>query len=136
MGGNRTCAIVYTAVVFLAGMIGGALLMNLGEHFWLHPSGHVVTQGSWEKSGRQQYIEQFKRELNLNDAQSAQLVTILDETMRQYDDLHSFSHHIRDDGLTRIRAMLNPDQQKRFDEITKRMKSSEQNPLAKKKAAK
>jgi len=117
---NRSRAILYTMVVFCAGAVAGALLMNLREHMWLHPSGHVVSAGSWDNVDRRHYIEQFKKELNLTETQSQQLEIVLDETMRQYSDLHTFSHHIRDEGLTRIRAMLDETQRKRFDEIVKK----------------
>lgn len=118
---NRSRAIVYTAVVFLAGVVAGGLLMNLREHLWLHPSGHVVSASRWGDADRRHYVEQFKKELNLTEVQSQQLELVLDQTMRQYHDLHTFSHHIRDEGLTRIRIMLDDNQRKRFDEITKKM---------------
>lgn len=121
---NRSRAILYTTVVFCAGLVAGALLMNLREHIWLHPSGHVVSASSWGAADRGHYIEQFKTELKLTEPQSLQLETILDQTMRQYHDLHSFSHHIRQEGFTRIRAMLDDTQRKRFDEITKKMACS------------
>lgn len=126
MANNRTCAIIYTVVVFFAGLVAGTLLMNITEHFWLHPGGHVITPRAWQATDRQKYVEQFKREVSLNDAQGRQLESILDETMRQYDDLHSFTHHIRDDGIARIRAILNDDQRKRFDELTRKRAPAEQ----------
>ncbi len=118
---NRTCAVVYSLVIFLAGAVAGAMVMNLTEHFVLHRGRPIVEQTrKWDDSGRAHYVERFKSELNLSDPQSHQLEQILDETMRQYDDLHSFSHHIRQEGLMRIRAMLDDNQRKRFDEIIRK----------------
>ena len=115
---DRGRAILYTGVVFAAGMIAGALLMNLGEHLWLHRGRHAPIPASSSAIDRH-VIEQFKTELKLTEAQSQQLETILDETVRQYHDLRSFSYHIREEGIARIRAMLDDNQRKRFDEIVK-----------------
>ncbi len=122
----RKYAVLYTAIVFVAGAVAGALVMNLAEHFWIHPGGTIsATNPRWNDADRAHYVEKFKAELKLTDEQCRQLEKVLDETMRQYDDLHSFSHHIREEGLTRIRAMLNEEQLRRFDEITKRMAEAE-----------
>ena len=43
--------------------------------------------------------------------------------MRQYHDLRTFSHHIRDEGITDIRAILNDEQRQRFDQLTGRIAS-------------
>ena len=118
---NRSRAILYSAVVFLAGIVAGALLMNLREHLWLHPQGHVVTAASWAQADRSHYIEQIKTELELTEAQGREMEAILDATMRQYHDLHTFSHHVREEGLTSIRAILNEEQRHRFDEIVGKM---------------
>ena len=116
-------AVLYIFVVFFAGVIAGALLMNVLEHVWIHPGMTARASSApraWD-ADRRHYMEQFRKELNLTDDQARQLEEILDETMRQYNDLHSFSHHIREDGLTRIRAILNDDQRKRFNDLTRKM---------------
>lgn len=117
-------ALLYVAIVFLSGALAGALGMSFAEHYWLHPR-QASAAGMWA-SDRQHSIDLFKRQLNLRDDQTRQLETILDETMRQYEDLHSFTHHIRDDGLMRIRAMLDDNQRKEFDTLTRRMETPEQ----------
>ena len=118
---NRSRAILYSAVVFFAGMVAGALLMNLQEHLWLHPQGHIVSAASWDEADRAHYIEQIKQELQLTESQTRQLEATLDATMRQYHDLHTFSHHIREEGIAQIRAILNEDQRQRFDHIVGKM---------------
>ena len=118
---NRGRAVLYTAVIFLAGIVAGAVLMNLREHLWLHPQGHVVTAASWAQADRSHYIEQIKTELELTEAQSREMEAILDATIRQYHDLHTFSHHIREEGIASIRATLNDEQRHRFDEIVGKM---------------
>ena len=118
---NRSRAILYSAVVFLAGIVAGALLMNLREHLWLHPRGHVVTTASWDQADRAHYIEQIETELQLTETQSQKMEAILDATLRQYHDLHTFSHHIREEGITSIRDIFDEEQRHRFDEIVGKM---------------
>lgn len=131
---QQSRAVLYVVVVFFVGVVTGALSMNVIEHFWIHPRGINITAASVPRttlSSRDRYIEQFKKELNLTDDQSKQLESILDETMRQYDDLHSFSHHIRDDGVARIRAILTDTQRQKFDEITRKRDDSAKKPARK-----
>ena len=118
---NRGRAILYTAVVFCAGIVTGALLIHLQRNLSANPQGHVVTPASWEQADRSHYIEQVKTELELTEAQGREMEAILDVTMRQYHDLHAFSHHIREEGITSIRAILNEEQRHRFDEIVGKM---------------
>jgi len=117
-------ALLYVLLVFFSGSIAGALGMHLVEHFWLHPQ-QAAAAPNWP-ADRQYYIEQFKKELNLTDDQSKRLESILDDTMKQYEDLHSFTHRVRDDGLMQIRAMLDDNQRKQFDELTRRIETPEQ----------
>lgn len=112
---NRNRAIIYTLVIFVAGGLTGAVLTNLYEHFIRHPAGHVITPTSWVRADRAHYIEKLRKDLELTEAQTRDLETILDETMRQYHDLHAFSHHIRDEGIERIKTILNEKQRKRFE---------------------
>lgn len=112
---DRGKAILFTLVVFLCGLSAGALLQNLTEHYWLHRGRHLPAP-SWEPE-RASIIDKFRAELNLNDAQTEKLKTILDQAVRQYHDLHSFSEHVRGEGIKQIRDMLDPSQRARFDQI-------------------
>jgi hypothetical protein len=127
----RSRALLYITLIFFSGVIAGALGMNLLErYYWVPP--HPAAAANWEDADRQAYVELFKRQLNLTDDQTRRLETILDETMKQYHDLHFFTHHIRDDGLTRVRAMLTDEQRKRFDELTRKMEPPSNPPKGKK----
>lgn len=121
---GRYRAVVYSLVVFIAGGLTGAVLMNLYEHFFRHPAGHVITPSSWRSSDREHYIEKLRGDLQLNEVQARELETILDETMRQYYDLHAYSHHIRQEGIERIRAMLDDGQRKRFERLIREKKEA------------
>ncbi len=114
----RSRALVYIVLIFCSGAVAGALLMNVAEHFWMHPAPSAAAPRP--DPGAKPYVEEFRKELHLTDDQSRQLEEILDETMKQYSDLHTFSHHVRDDGIARIRAILNDEQRKQFDELLKK----------------
>jgi Spy/CpxP family protein refolding chaperone len=68
-----------------------------------------------------QILESMQRELGLNDQQSQQIRTILDDTRGQYRSLRTEVRPrydvIRQQARTRIRAVLSPEQQQRFDKM-------------------
>lgn len=68
-----------------------------------------------------QMLEKMRGDLNLNDQQSQQIRAILDDTRTQYRSLRTEVRprydSIRQQARTRIRAVLSPEQQKRFDAI-------------------
>jgi len=114
---DRAKTVVFILVVFLSGVVSGALLQNLGEHYWLHRGRHLPINRDWEAAERGSMIQRLQAELRLTDAQTKRLEAILDQTLRQYHDLHSFTEHIRREGIKQIRDMLEPGQRVRFDEI-------------------
>jgi hypothetical protein len=120
---EKAKGIVFILVVFLSGILTGALLQNLAEHYWLHRGRHLPAAKSSEASERASMTEWLRAELKLSDAQAEQLNTTLDHSARQYDDLHLFTEHIREDGRARIRAVLDPVQRARFDAILNESKS-------------
>jgi Spy/CpxP family protein refolding chaperone len=64
-------------------------------------------------------FERMKRDLNLNDQQAAQIRAILDETRDEYRQLRAEVRPrydaVRQNARTRIRALLTPEQQQKFD---------------------
>lgn len=119
-------SLLYVVIVFFSGAIAGALVMNVAEHYWLHPRQAAAAETWGNGDERRSAIELFKKQLNLTPDQTKRLEVILDETMTQYEDLHSFTHHIRDNGLMEIRALLDENQRKRFDELRGRVETPEQ----------
>ena len=115
--GQRAKAILFFLVVFISGALTGAALQKLIEHYWLHPQ--LKLAPLQQKSQRAAMIERFQLELRLSDPQTKQLTGILDRTMRQYDDLHTYTEHIREDGIRQIRDMLDTNQRAHFEEILK-----------------
>ncbi|HEY0385361.1 MAG TPA: hypothetical protein VGC64_05090 [Pyrinomonadaceae bacterium] len=64
-------------------------------------------------------LEEMKRDLNLNEQQATQIRAILDHTRNDYRALRAEVRPrydtLRQNARTRIRALLTPEQQQRFD---------------------
>ncbi|MFL6255760.1 MAG: hypothetical protein ACJ74T_12175 [Pyrinomonadaceae bacterium] len=71
------------------------------------------------KRNPEHMFERMRRDLELNEQQSAEVRKILDETRNEYRTLRSEARPrfdaIRQSARTRIRALLTPEQQQRFD---------------------
>jgi Spy/CpxP family protein refolding chaperone len=101
-------------VVFALGCVTGASLDSL------YRSRAGSLRGEMRgPHGPDQFIENMRRDLNLNDQQSQQIRAILDDTRNQYRSLRTEVRPrydaIRQQARSRIRAMLSPEQQQRFD---------------------
>lgn len=95
-------AIFSFILVFLCGTVAGAIGMSL------YKNNHGVPPVS---SGFSLFsVTEMKSELNLSDDQSRQLISILDDFSHYYDNVLA-------DGSSRIRQILDPEQQKRFDRL-------------------
>jgi Spy/CpxP family protein refolding chaperone len=68
---------------------------------------------------KQDVFEHMKRDLNLNEQQSTEIRAILDQTRNDYRALRAEVRprydQVRQNARTRIRALLTPEQQQRFD---------------------
>lgn len=109
---------VYFLLTFVLGLIIGAA----GMVVWAWNSGH------WRQPfGRRHLVRNLSRDLNLNDAQVKQLNQIIDGTSRQFEALHRQVEpqfeSLRKQSNDQIRAILNPDQAKKFDEMVRRWRA-------------
>ncbi len=100
-------AIVSLVLVFLCGVVLGALVMGYGEHTGIIHSHKPATAAS---RGFAISAEEMRRQLDLSDQQARQLNSILDDFGRYYDNLMA-------DGQTRIRQILNDEQRRKFDRL-------------------
>jgi len=101
-------------VVFALGCVTGA---SLDSFYRSRAVGsRAETRGP---HGPDQFVENMRRDLNLNDQQSQQIRAILEETRNQYRSLRTEVRPrydaIRQQARSRIRAALSPEQQQRFD---------------------
>jgi Spy/CpxP family protein refolding chaperone len=94
-------------VVFLLGSITGAALTGL------------YRARSGDRPERQSRFEKMRVELNLTDEQTKAVSTILDETRNEYKTLRAELRprfdEPRQKARARIRALLTPEQQQKFD---------------------
>jgi Spy/CpxP family protein refolding chaperone len=98
--------------IFLLGGVTGAALNNV---YRIRNGWH----GSFEQRGREGYVEGLRHRLSLNDEQTTQIRTIMDETRGEYRQLRTEVRPrydaSRQRARTRIRALLTPEQQQKFD---------------------
>jgi len=98
-------------VVFVLGGVTGAALTGL-----------LRSRASGERTAsREQRFEKMRQDLNLNDQQTTAVRAILDETRNEYralrSELRPRFEEPRLKARAKIRALLNPDQQQKFDAI-------------------
>jgi hypothetical protein len=111
-GHTRLKVWLVLVVVFILGSITGAALTGL----------YRLRAGS-DRSERnpQQRFEKMRSELNLTDEQTKAVSTILDEARNEYralrGELRPRFEEPRLKARTRIRALLNSEQQQKFDAI-------------------
>lgn len=79
-----------------------------------------ASRGESRGGGKREHMfEKMRRELDLDERQSTEVRRILDETRGEYRALRMEARPrfdaIRQSARTRIRALLTPDQQRRFD---------------------
>jgi len=106
--------LVLLLVFVLGGMTGAALT-------GLYRSRASSRSESRERGGQERF-ERMRRELNLNEQQTTQVRTILDETRNEYralrTELRPRFEEPRLKARAKIRALLNAEQQQKFDVLT------------------
>lgn len=95
-------AIVTLALVFVCGILLGALVMSL-----VHPYIHT---NSTLTDGMSMSTAEWKSQLDLTEDQERQLTSVLADFSRYYGNLLA-------DGNTRILQILNPDQKIKFQRM-------------------
>lgn len=91
-------------LVFLAGACAGAMAVRTGR---------VISANS---AGTLSY-ERLKKELNLTPEQAEKIKVVLDDFVMFNEDLKAQIQSTRSTGKNKIRSVLNPEQQKRFEKI-------------------
>jgi len=99
--------------VFVLGCVTGAALTGL------YRSRASGDRPEAREKAMHQRFENMRRELNLTDEQTTAVHAILDETREEYrtlrTELRPRFEEPRQKARTRIRALLTPEQQQRFD---------------------
>jgi hypothetical protein len=119
---TRTEAAVLVCVVFLLGLLVGGLGSHLwGERVW----GHQVPTAHSRPPSREQIVNDLTHQLGLTSDQQKQIGSIIDDTRSQVHALYApidVQHEqLRLQGRAKIRGVLTPDQQTKFDALMQRI---------------
>ncbi|MBI5393726.1 MAG: hypothetical protein HZA91_00360 [Verrucomicrobia bacterium] len=114
---KKTYAIVLVLVVFLLGVAAGVL----GAKLFFESRVRVAL--SSPESLAQALLQRMSMELTLSDDQRRQIEPVIDDARRDLlklrDQVKPQLEAIFDRADGRIRPLLTPDQQKRFDEVSR-----------------
>jgi len=90
-----------------------------GRRVWGAP-----TEGASHRGKRAHIVERMTRELTLSPDQQKQLGPILDDMQAKFRALHEQiapqAEQIRQEGRARIRALLTPEQEPKFEDFVRR----------------
>jgi len=93
-------------LVFVCGVVVGAIAMEFGAHDALHP------RPFWDNSAKAAYLKTVTKQLDLSPAQQAQMESILDDFSKYYQTVLS-------DGKARIFSILTEEQKVKFEQMLK-----------------
>lgn len=129
MAGSKQAA-AYLALVFLLGAAFGA-----GGHH-LYDGARKEEQAQKKKKKHLSTVEWLTKELECTKWQKEELEEILDKTYEQYEIIYSEIkpqyEEARQRGRDRIRAILNEEQQEKFEMLVKRIDKKERKASEKK----
>jgi hypothetical protein len=110
-----------TVVVFVAGALLGVTGTFYGMRFQRHENWRDVHKV------HEHMLRQFTAKLSLTATQQKEVSRILTDTRQQMEamrqEIHPRFQAIKETSRARIRALLNPDQQKRFDALGAEMEA-------------
>jgi Spy/CpxP family protein refolding chaperone len=116
-GGARAKVIAAALAIFVLGCVTGAALDSA---YRLRAAGPRRPPHS--QQGRDDFFESLKKNLDLDARQTEQIRAVIDETRDGYRQLRAEVRprydSLRRDGRARIRALLTPEQQQKFDQMT------------------
>lgn len=113
---GKSRAAIYLLLIFLCGMVGGAVATNLWTR-WERDRDSRVAQAAPPLSRTQRNVARFTRDLHLTPEQAQQLTVILDETHQQY---RSQEDATREQARNRVREILSDEQKPQYEEIVRR----------------
>ncbi len=112
--GGRTRLKILLAVVgvFVLGCVTGASLDSLYRL-------QAASQSAQAQPGKEDFFEALRRNLDLSSQQATEIRAIVDETRGEYRQLRAEVRprydSLRQKARVRIRALLTPEQQQKFD---------------------
>lgn len=125
MRNERIRVAMFVSLVFLCGVLAGALGVNLYEHMRVSadapaapPSGEQVPSTT-----RKRAVRWFAEELRLGPEQTDQLARILEETRASYKEHEREIDEVRHQAHNRIRRILNDQQREKFNQLLAQRKA-------------
>jgi len=126
---RREAAILFVVVFLLGALLGGVV-----NHLWQERVLGQQTESSVLMPTRAQIIEESTRELQLTPEQQKELGAVIDDTRHKWNELYApleaQKEQIRQEGRARLRAMLTPEQQLKFDDFMRRLDERRKKELA------
>jgi len=119
VGKIKTQAWMFMLVVFLLGGVTGASL----DRFWFLKNQHGAPGRPGER-GPGRMVERLKNDLNLTEEQTTAVKNIFADMRKEFppsriDECPGLKES-REKSRSRIRAILTPEQQKKYDELNAR----------------
>ena len=117
---ETTKARLEAAVLFLVVFVLGVVFGVVGNHVWSkRVSGEAAAVNT--KPTRDQVMQDLTQRLQLTPDQQKQIGVAIDETRAKWQALDVPREQIRQEGRAKIRAILTPEQQLKFDDFMKRL---------------
>ncbi len=112
---SRLSAGIYLLLVFLS----GALVGGFSHRLYMTRSVSAAPRNPEE--WRKKYVSEMRERLGLDERQLTELQQILDDTRKKFQQMRDqekpIAQKIQNEQIERVRAMLRPDQQQRYDEF-------------------
>ena len=119
---------VLVFAIFFMGIASGVLIANF---YTTRVTGSPDAANAPDRQGAQRDINKFYDYLGLDQAQREQMHKIGEETRHQYQDLRKETQprfqSIQEESRAKIRAVLNDEQRRKYDEFRKKMDLRRQN---------
>lgn len=128
MQNERKKAALFVAMVFVCGVLAGAVGVNLWDHVSVSADAPAVSGVSSAgprvpSTTRKRAVRWFAEELKLGPEQTDQLSRILEETRAAYKQHEHEIDEVRHEAHNRIRRMLNDQQRGKFNELLAQRKA-------------
>lgn len=131
---EKTKARLEAAALFLVVFVLGVVFGVVGNHVWSQRvSGEQAKVNT--NATRDQVMKDLTQRLQLTPDQQKQIGVAIDETRAKWQALDVPREQIRQEGRAKIRALLTPDQQVKFDDFLKRLDEQRKKEAAEKQAA-
>ncbi len=111
MGRSRISIVLYLALVFLSGVVVGAVGHRL---YTMQTVSAAKARHPSPEEYRRRYLQEMQTRLKLTEEQVRKIDAVLDETR---DRFRAEVRAMQEDQARRVRAILNPEQQEEYEKM-------------------